>query len=59
MSDDEMPTPDPPPMPDIHFGTDDQMLAWCESEGFVPRKENDGSWNWQFAWDQYMRRQEP
>ena len=51
------PEPSPPPPPgtaDPHFGSDEQMLAWCAREGIVPVKDKDGAWDWQAAWQQYQ-----
>ncbi|MEO5915591.1 MAG: hypothetical protein ABIS50_15260 [Luteolibacter sp.] len=49
---------EPPPVEiaDPHFGTDEQMLAWCEKEGITPTKDSRGAWDWQAAWDGYMSR---
>lgn len=48
--------PDHEPLPAPHFGTDEEMLAWCKSEGIVPRKDGDGNWDWHAAWDEFMKR---
>ena len=44
--------------PDPHFGTDEQMLAWCQSVGITPVKDEDGVWDWLAAWSEYMAREE-
>ena len=41
---------------DPHFGTDEQMLAWCESEKITPKKDSRGAWDWLAAWEEYMAR---
>jgi hypothetical protein len=46
------------PIPDVHFGTDEQMLAWCAREGIVPVKDRRGHWDWDRAWEEYEARQE-
>jgi hypothetical protein len=45
-------------LPDPHFGSDEEMLAWCRSEGITPVKDEDGEWDWFAAWDEYMSRPE-
>jgi hypothetical protein len=41
-------------MPDPHFGTDEQMLAWCEDEKLEPVKDEDGQWDWHAVWEIYL-----
>lgn len=43
--------------PDPHFGTDDEMLAWCEREGIVPTKDDNGNWDWDAAWATWLERE--
>ena len=55
------PNSDPPatgelPPTDMHFGSDADMLEWCQSEGIVPHRDEDGFWDWQRAWDEYCVR---
>lgn len=45
--------------PDPHFGTDEQMLAWCERENINPVKDEDGQWDWHAAWEEYLNRPDP
>lgn len=45
-----------PPEPDPHFGTDEQMLAWCKAENITPQKTESGNWDWQAAWDEWNSR---
>ncbi len=40
----------------MHFGSDADMLEWCQSEGIVPHRDEDGFWDWQRAWDEYCVR---
>lgn len=47
------------PDPDPHFGTDEQMLAWCEQEGITPRKDASGAWDWFAAWEEWQDRTSP
>jgi hypothetical protein len=49
-------TPSNLPLPDLHFGTDEQMLAWCEEEGLEPIKDKDGFWDWHTVYEQYLAR---
>lgn len=49
---------DDPPMTDVWFGSDEQMLAWCEREGITPTKDKDGHWDWHSAWAEYLSRPE-
>lgn len=42
--------------PDPHFGTEEQMLAWCEREGLTPVKGKRGEWDWPAVWDEYCKR---
>lgn len=51
-------TPSDLDLPDPHFGTDEQMLAWCEKEGLEPVKDEDGYWDWLTVYEQYMAREE-
>ncbi len=44
--------------PDPHFGTDEEMLAWCEREGLTPIKDQHGRYDWQAVWDDYVKAQE-
>lgn len=41
---------------DPHFGTDEQMLAWCERENLTPVKDSRGDWDWQSVWESYLAR---
>ena len=41
---------------DVHYGTDEEMLAWCEKEGITPVKDRDGNWDWDAAWGEYLNR---
>ena len=43
---------------DPHFGTDEQMLAWCDREKIQPVKDEDGHWDWHAAWEEYLNRPE-
>ena len=47
-----------PREPDPHFGTDEEMLAWCERENITPVKDADGDWDWHAAWNEYSIRLE-
>ena len=44
------------PLPDPHFGTDEEMLAWCWRENLTPVKDPRGDWDWQRVWDYYQWR---
>jgi len=44
--------------PDPHFGTDEEMLAWCEDEGLQPIRDADGRWDWHAVWEVYANRLE-
>jgi hypothetical protein len=44
------------PEPDPHFGTDEQMLAWCEREGITPQKDAAGQWDWHATWTEWKSR---
>ena len=41
---------------DSHFGTDEEMLAWCEKEGLTPVKDKRGRWDWLTVWDKHSKR---
>ena len=43
---------------DPHFGTDEQMLAWCAREKITPVKDQQGNWDWREAWAVYEARGE-
>jgi len=47
-----------PGTPDPHFGSDEQMLAWCQSEGLTPVKDEAGHWDWHAVYAVYMERME-
>ncbi len=42
--------------PDPHFGTDEEMLAWCEREMITPVKDSEGNWDWMQAWADHEAR---
>lgn len=44
----------PPSIPDPHFGTDDQMLAWCQEQGLEPIKDTEGNWDWHAVYQRSM-----
>ena len=46
------------PMPDPHFGTDEEMLDWCKDENLIPIKDEEGEWDWNSVWEEYMNRPE-
>jgi hypothetical protein len=52
------PVKDEPFYPDIHYGTEEEMLAWCEKEGITPRRDKNGFWNWDAAYLEYLSRPE-
>ncbi len=37
-------------LPDPHFGTDEEMLAWCERKKIEPIKDAQGNWDWMLTW---------
>lgn len=41
---------------DVCYGTEEQMLAWCEREGLTPAKDKDGRWDWDVPWAEYCKR---
>ena len=45
-----------PPIPDPHFGSDEEMLAWCERENLTPVKNERDEWDWIAVWEIYMTR---
>lgn len=47
---------DLPPVPDPHFGSDEDMLEWCKTEGLIPRKDSHGNWDWMTVWQEYTAR---
>ena len=46
------------PSADPHFGSDEDMLAWCKAEGITPVKDAEGAWDWQAAWAESLKRGE-
>ena len=44
---------------DMHFGPDEDMLAWCKAENITPTKDADGHWDWHAAWAVYTARPDP
>ena len=47
------------PLPDPHFGTDEEMFAWAQRESIQPVRDADGNWDWHAAWDTYLSRLDP
>ncbi len=45
-------------VPDPHFGTDEQMLAWCKEEGLTPVKDEQGQWDWHTVYAEWLEREE-
>lgn len=41
---------------DPHFGTDEEMLAWCVREKITQVKDRQGNWDWMEAWAVYEAR---
>lgn len=46
------------PDADPHFGTDEEMLQWCQQVGITPIKDEDGNYDWHAAWEEYQQRPE-
>lgn len=44
------------PLEDVHYGTDEEMLAWCERENLTPVKDADGNWDWDKPWAEFLAR---
>jgi hypothetical protein len=43
-------------MPNPHFGSNEEMLVWCEREGLTVVKDSRGDYDWQAVWDAYLAR---
>ena len=41
---------------DPYFGSDEQMLVWCERERLTVVKDSRGDYDWQAVWDAYVAR---
>ena len=48
----------PQDLPDPHFGTDEQMLAWCKEEGLTPVKDEEGQWDWHTVYAEWLEGEE-
>lgn len=44
------------PLEDVHYGTDEEMLAWCERENLTPVKDADGNWDLDQPWAEFLAR---
>ena len=34
------------------------MLDWCKDENLIPIKDEEGEWDWNSVWEEYMNRPE-
>jgi len=42
------------PLTDLHYGSDEEMLAWCKREGLTPIKDAEGNWDWDKPWGEFL-----
>ena len=47
---------DHPPV-DVHFGPDDEMLAWAKEEGLEIIKDKDGNYDWSAIYENWIARE--
>ena len=40
-----------------HYGSDDQMIAWAEAEGLTIQRDDDGAYDWDLVYLNYLRRE--
>lgn len=47
-----------PHIPDVCFGTTEQMLAWAKEENLDLVYDEDGDYDWEAVYEQYLDREE-